>query len=501
VSAARLAMRGVRKAFGPVCALDGVDLEVARGEVHALLGENGAGKSTLMKVLFGALAPDAGTIALDGEPYAPSGPRAARERGVAMIHQELCLAHDLTVAQNVFLGREPARRGLLRRGAMRARVAGALERLGHPELAPDARVGDLAPALRQLVEIARALVFEARVVVLDEPTSSLSQADAEHLFTLVRRLAAEGVSVVYISHFLEEVQKVATRFTVLRDGRTVGVGAVATTPLERVVALMAGRSLDELFPRRPRAAGDVRLAARGLAGARLLREASFELRAGEVLGLAGLVGAGRTELLRVLAGLDPARGGEARLGGERLGPADPRRRLARGIGLVSEDRKRDGLLLARSVATNATISHLAPLARAGWIRRGAQDAAAGRWIERLGIRCRGPRQALRELSGGNQQKVALARLLHRDVDVLLLDEPTRGVDVGAKVEIYRAIGELAARGKGIVMVSSYLPELLGVCDRIAVMHRGRLGRARPVAEWSEDELLDEASRGPREARA
>jgi ribose transport system ATP-binding protein len=490
-----LRMRGVRKRFGAVQALDGVDLGVRRGEVHALLGENGAGKSTLMKVLAGAYRPDDGELELEGQPFAPEGPHDARLRGVAMIYQELNLAPHLSVEDNVMLGRERGRLGLVDRGAARPAVVAALEALGVEGFGPRTRVADLGPGERQLVEVARALCGEARIVVLDEPTSSLSRSDTERLFAAVERLAAAGTAVVYISHFLEEVQRVAQRYTVLRDGRTVGTGEVPGTPVERYVELMAGRRLEEFFPHVDHQPGEVLLVLEQLGGEPLPRSASLQLRRGELLGVFGLVGAGRTEMLRALFALDPVRRGEVRLAGVPAPARSPRERLRQGLGLVSEDRKDEGLALGLSVAENATLSRLTPFVRGGWLRRGEQAAATSRWIERLGIRCRDPWQPVGELSGGNQQKVALARLLHHDVDVLLLDEPTRGIDVGAKVEVYRLMGELAAQGKALLVVSSYLPELLGVCDRVAVMHRGELGPGFPAGERGEHEVLDEAARG------
>jgi len=493
----RLRMRGVEKSFGPVRALQGVDLVVGEGEVHALLGENGAGKSTLMKVLSGAYQADAGELTLDGEAYAPRGPQQARARGVAMIYQELALAVDLTVEENIVLGAEPRRRGAVDRAARRALAERALSRLGDGAPAPDARVAELGPGARQLVEIARALASDARVLVFDEPTSSLSRRDAEHLFEVVARLRSEGASVIWIGHFLEEIQRVADRWTVLRDGATVGTGDVADTDPSTWVTLMAGRAVEEFFPPRTPAVGDVLLELDELAGSPAPEAASLSLRRGEILGLAGLVGAGRTELLRALFGLDAVESGRVRLAQADLAPADPRRRIDQGFGLASEDRKAEGLALDRSIAFNLTLSR--PVASRGVLRRGDERAAVARWVESLGVRCRDGVQAIGELSGGNQQKVALARLLHQDAEVLLLDEPTRGVDVGAKVEIYRLLGELAAQGKALLVVSSYFPELLGVCDRIAVMHRGRLGPARPAAEWTETTLLDAAARGEGDA--
>jgi len=492
VSAApRLVVRGARKAFGPTVALDDVGLTLAPGEVHALLGENGAGKSTLLNILAGTHAMDEGEMTLDGAPYRPRGPRDARRAGVAMVHQELSLCPHLTVAENVLLGAEPTSGGFVRRAELERRAAAVLEQLA--PIDPRARVGDLPPAAQQLVEIARALAqSECRVLILDEPTSSLAAADVERLFDVVRRLRDEGVTILYVSHFLEEVRAIADAYTVLRDGRSVGVGRIEGTSVAAIVERMAGRAVETLYPRSARTPGEVVLEITDLAGALKPERASLALRRGEVLGVAGLVGAGRTELLRAVFGLDPVRRGVVRVGAY-TGRGSPARRLAQGVGMLSEDRKGEGLAVALSVADNLTLSTLDRLGRAGFVSARRQRDAALRWIERLGVRCRDPGQPVRDLSGGNQQKVALARLLHHDVDVLLLDEPTRGVDVGSKAQIYAAIDELAVRGKAVLFVSSYLPELLGVCDRIAVMRRGELLPARPAAGLTEHAVLLEAS--------
>ena len=497
----RLEMRGVTKRFGSVVALDGIDLTIGEGEVHALVGENGAGKSTLMKVLSGAYTPDAGAMSFEGAPYAPNRPAEALERGVAMVYQELNLAPDLTVAQNLVLGRETARVGWLSQRADSSRVERVLEIIDHTDVSPERKVRDLGPGARQLVEIGRALIGHAKLVVLDEPTSSLSAAETETLYEVIRRLRERGVSIVYISHFLEEVKRIAHRFTVLRDGRTVCSGDVAETSISEMVEAMVGRDLDETYPRGEREPGEVVVSLAGLSGETLPDDASLELRAGEVFGVAGLVGAGRSELLRALFGLEPMRTGRVviagvpDLGRRRHGP---RRRIEQGLGMVSEDRKEEGLALGRSISENLTLSNLGAVSRFGWLATARRREVARRWIEKLGIKSRAPDQPTEELSGGNQQKIAIARLLHQDAHVLLLDEPTRGIDIGSKVEIYRLISELAAKGKAVLVVSSYLPELLGICDRIAVMHRGVLGEARPVAEWTEVALLGEATRGAAE---
>jgi ribose transport system ATP-binding protein len=449
-----------------------------------------------MKVLSGALRPDAGHMTLDGEPFAPAGPQEARRRGVAMIYQELALAPHLSVEANVLLGLEDARFGFLRRGRNRRRVEDALTLLHHEEIRPETPVARLNTGAQQLVEIARALVVDVRVLVLDEPTSALTQEDAGRLFGLVRRLRDRGVTVVYISHYLEEVQALADRFTVLRDGRSVGGGLVRDFRPERIIELMVGRSLTEQYPHVPHAVGAAVLEVRGLEGRKLPRGVDLTLHRGEVLGLAGIVGAGRTELLRAVFGLDPVRRGSVRVACLAAGGrAGPRQRIREGLGLLSEDRKLEGLALSCSIADNLTYSRLGPYTRFGWLNLRARRRAVVGWLGRLGVRCAGPEQAVGELSGGNQQKVALGRLLHQEADVLLLDEPTRGVDVGSKSEIYRLMGELAAQGKAILFISSYLPELLGVCDTLAVMARGRLSSAKPVSQWQAEQIMAFATGG------
>jgi ribose transport system ATP-binding protein len=492
---ALLSMQGVAKRFGNVQALAGVDFSVAAGEVHALVGENGAGKSTLMKILSGVVTPDAGTSTFASEPYRPKGPRAALARGVAMIYQELSLAPHLTIAENVTLGREPRIFGFVRRSEAREVAHAALQRLGHGALSPDRRVGELGPGERQLVEAARALAQNARLVVMDEPTSSLSRSDAEKLFEVVARLSASGVAVVYISHFLEEVVRVADRYTVLRDGQSVASGEARSATPRELSELMVGKALGELFVREPRTPGDTVLSTDALAGDPQPESATLALRQGEVLGIAGLVGAGQTELLRTLFGLVESTGGRITIGASSDRGAPPWTRLRQGVGLLSSDRAHEGVALAMSVADNVLLSHLEQVSRFGWVDRGEQAARTRRWIDALGIRCPGPDETAGSLSGGGQQKVALARLLDEKLDVLLLDEPTRGIDVGSRAEIYRLIDALAREGKAILVVSSYLPELLGLSDRIAVMHRGRLLAARPVTEFTEASLLEATTSG------
>jgi ribose transport system ATP-binding protein len=416
-----------------------------------------------------------------------------------MIYQELSLAPHLSVAENILLGVEPARPGpwrLLDRAAMRERAARALTELHHPQIRPDAVVATLPIAAQQLVEIARAVAVGCRVLVLDEPTSSLAQADAEALFALMARLRAQGQAIVYITHFIEEAKRVAERFTVLRDGATVGGGDMASATVPEIVDLMVGRRVEQLYPRSARTRGEVLLEVSDLAGTHKPTGASFTLHRGEVLGIAGLVGAGRTELLHALAGLDPVVSGRVKLGAH-SGTATPAARWSQGMALVSENRKEEGLALGLSIADNLTLSRMPAV-----VRPRERRPLTERWIARLGVRCQGPDQPIGELSGGNQQKIAIARLLHHGVDVLLLDEPTRGIDVASKAQIYDLIDALVTREhppKAVIMVSSYLPELLGVCDRIAVMCRGRLGPARPAADWTEAALVSEAAGGQSEA--
>jgi ribose transport system ATP-binding protein len=493
----RLRMEQIRKSFGATVALEDVSLEVRAGEVHALIGENGAGKSTLMKILAGAQTPDHGQIWLDGQRYQPRDPRAGRHAGVAMIYQELSLAPHLSVMDNIMLGNETARWGWLREAEMEQRARSALAQLGREEIDPRARVSALSLADQQLVEVARSVALGCKILVLDEPTSSITARDVEKLFQLIRRLREQGLAIVYISHFLEEIQQISDRFTVLRDGRTVATGRTADTTRDQIIRQMVGRNVAELYPRTPRAPGEVLLRVENVTGVRMPRHASLDLRRGEVLGIAGLIGSGRTELLRAIFGLDAVVAGEVRVAYWRGG--GPRQMWNRNVGMVSEDRKQEGLALNRSIADNLTLPWLRGLGPVGlvWPRR--QQAVCLPWIEQLQIRCQGPKQAVGDLSGGNQQKVAIARLLHADCDVLLLDEPTRGVDVGSKSEIYRLIDQLVAAerslgdaARGVLMVSSYLPELLGVCDRIAVMSRGSLHPPRAARDRNEHEMMLEA---------
>ena len=491
-------MRGIEKRFGATRALKGVDLSVSPGEIMALVGENGAGKSTLMKVLSGAHSPDSGTLYLDGEPYRPTNPLHARESGVAMIYQELSLAPHLSTMENILLGVEPSHRGLIKWKAMKQQAREAMKAVGLESIDPETPVGKLSIAQQQLVEIARAVALESRVLVLDEPTSSLAAKDIEKLFDLVRSLSSKGISVIYISHFLEEVQTLSNRFTVLRDGESVGSGITAEVSKDSIIALMVGRSVEELYPRNKHVPGEIVLEVENLSGPKKPGSSTFQLREGEVFGIAGLIGAGRTELLESIFGLEPVAEGTVTVGGY-SGTSTPALRWEQNIGMVSEDRKEQGLALGLSIADNITLPKLQEMGPGRLVLPNQLKAACKPWIEKIPIKCESANQTTNDLSGGNQQKVAIARLLHADVNILLLDEPTRGIDVASKAQIYRLIDSLALgddtanrKPKAILLVSSYLPELLGICDRIAVMCRGELGESRPVDDWNEHQLMTAA---------
>jgi len=488
-----LKLSQIHKSFGPTIALDGVDLELREGEVHALIGENGAGKSTLMNVIAGSLRPDQGTMEINGQPYTPSNPLDARTHGIALIHQELSLCSHLSVAENVLMGIESSRMGWLDRDKLFARTNEVLKTFHHADIRPEKRVGELSVAARQIVEISRAIAARARIILMDEPTSSLQREDVTHLFELIRKLSAEGISVIYISHFLEEVRQISDRFTVLRDGRSVASGEIATTTDDELISKMVGRAQQNLFPVRtpaPRARETI-LDVRNLAAPPLLKDATFELRRGEILGIAGLMGSGRTPLLRTIFGLDRLESGSVKVNQKSLPPgrSTPAMRLIEGLGYLSEDRKGDGLTLNQSIADNVTVTKFDSCSRFGWLDLSAQRKQTEKLVNSLKIKTQGVQQDVGSLSGGNQQKVIVARLLHQDADILLLDEPTRGIDIGSKAQVYETIAACAAENKAVLMVSSYLPELFGMCDRLAVMSRGRLSTVRNIDEWTPESVL------------
>jgi ribose transport system ATP-binding protein len=492
-----LSLFDIKKRFGPTVALDGVNLELRKGEVHALIGENGAGKSTLMNVLAGLFRADHGSMQIEGAAYAPSTPLDARLRGIALIHQELSLLPHLSVAENIMVGMEPSRLGWLDRQRLHARTLEVLDTFHHPEIRPETRVADLSVAAQQIVEICRALAARAQIMLMDEPTSSLQRDDVERLFVLIRKLKNQHLSLIYISHFLEEVREIADSFTVLRDGRSVATGTIKAASDDDLIAQMVGRPVQNLFPRRafgPAQNTENVLEVRDLTAPPNLKQARFELRRGEILGLAGLMGSGRTQVVRAIFGLDRPESGTIKLKGKTAAArgGTPALRLFQKLGYLSEDRKGEGLALTLSIADNVTMTRFSSCSRWGWLNLWRQRKQAERLTTALSVKARTVQQPVSTLSGGNQQKIALARLLHQDADILLLDEPTRGIDIGSKAQVYETIARLAADGKAILMVSSYLPELFGMCDRLAVMSRGRFSAARPIDEWTPESVMQAA---------
>jgi ribose transport system ATP-binding protein len=493
---ALLELHGLTKSFGATTALDGVELSIDAGEVHALIGENGAGKSTLLNILSGALSQDRGEMMFAGAKYVPRGPADARALGIAHIHQELSLCPHLSVSENISLGIEPSRYGAIDKAALDARAEALLSDFGCEHIGVTQMVGRLTIPDQQIVEICRALATNARLILMDEPTSSLSRTSVERLFRLIAKLREQGIAIIYISHFLEEVREVATRFTVLRDGKSVAFGELRQATDVALIKHMVGRDIEmasvSAAEKRTKVAEPVALRVEGLASLPMLKSASFELRRGEVLGIAGLIGSGRSELIRSIFGLLRSKGVVEVRGKSAGAEFSPSEQIRQSVGYLSEDRKQEGLCLQMSVADNVTMTAPCVHGGSGWIDRTRQETSAERVISQLNIRSARPEAAVSRLSGGNQQKVAFGRLLHQEPDIFLLDEPTRGIDVRSKADIYRQIRALADNGKAVVMVSSYLPELMQVCDRIAVMSRGRLSAAKDVAEWNPQSIMQAA---------
>ncbi|WP_382160505.1 sugar ABC transporter ATP-binding protein [Hydrogenophaga sp. ANAO-22] len=491
----RVELRGIVKRFGPVQVLHGVDLAFEPGRVYGLLGENGAGKSTLMKILAGYEPPSEGTLQVNGRAVRFDGPRAAEAEGIVLIHQEFNLAEDLTVAQNIFLGHEKKRRGLwLDDGAMRATARRVLDDVGLSKVHPDTRVRDLIVAERQLVEIAKALSRHARVLIMDEPTATLTPGETGRLFGLVARLQAEGVTIVFISHKLDEVERITEEVVVMRDGRLVAQQATATLTRAQMANLMVGRELADLYPPRTEVPADapVLLSVRALSVPGWAQDVSFEVRAGEVFGFAGLVGAGRTELFEGLLGLRERSAQAVQVAGRELLPRSPREAADAGLTYLSEDRKGRGLHVRFGLRENLTLMALQKHARP-WLQPASEVAALAQAVRDFGIRTGSLDVPAGSLSGGNQQKLALAKVLHPDPRVVVLDEPTRGVDIGAKRDIYALIQRLAASGRAVVVISSELMELIGLCHRVAVMRSGRLQATLSAADLNEQELIAHAT--------
>jgi ribose transport system ATP-binding protein len=482
-----LRIEGIRKTFPGVVALDSVDFDLRRGEVHVLLGENGAGKSTLIKMLSGAYRPDAGRILVDGTETRIHGAQDAERLGIATIYQEFNLVPDLSVAENIFLGRQPRRFGLLDRKRMNADAAQLLARVG-VDVDPRTQIRELGIARLQMVEIAKALSLDARVLIMDEPTAVLTTEEVDKLFGIVRKLREDGVGIVFITHHLEEIAALGDRVTVLRDGRSIDQ-VPASTPEDELVRLMVGRSIEQQYPRERADAGAPLLKVRGLTRAGTFHDIDFEVRAGEVVGIAGLVGAGRTEVVRALFGADPYDSGTVEVQGRPLRRHDVNAAMDAGIGLVPEDRKGQGLVLDASVQENLGLVTLGRATRAGFVDRAAQRRAADQISGQLKVRMAGLHQHVRTLSGGNQQKVVIGKWLLADTKVLILDEPTRGIDVGAKVEIYQLINELTASGHAVLMISSDLPEVLGMSDRVLVMSQGRIAGELAAQEATQDAVM------------
>ncbi|MEH0574255.1 MULTISPECIES: sugar ABC transporter ATP-binding protein [Streptomyces] len=491
-----LSMSDITKSFPGVRALDGVDLDVQAGEVHCLLGQNGAGKSTLIKILAGAHQPDGGVIRWQGDPVTLRSPIAAMRLGIATIYQELDLVEHLSVAENVHLGHEPTAVGFVVRGkAARTSTAALLKRLGHPEIDPARLVGELSAAQQQIVSMARALSHDVRLIVMDEPSAALDPDEVDNLFRIVGDLTADGVAVVYISHRLEEIRRIGDRVTVLKDGRAVAGGLPAkTTPTREIVALMTGRNVEYVFPERPSgdAAGDGKpvLEVRGLARDGEFAALDLTVRPGEIVGLAGLVGSGRSEILETIYGARKPTAGQVLVDGRPLRSGSVRAAVRAGLGLAPEERKAQALLMLESVTRNVSVSSMSRFSRGGWIDRRAERGAAQAATRELSLRPDNPSVPVRTLSGGNQQKAVLARWLLRGCRVLLLDEPTRGVDVGARAELYAVVRRLADEGLAVLLVSSEVPEVLGLADRVLVLREGHVVHTAPARDLDEHRVLD-----------
>ncbi len=476
----------ISKAFPGVLAVNTVSLDIFPGEVHVVAGENGAGKSTLMKLLSQVERPSSGTVLLNGQEVHFVNPQHAQRLGISMVYQEFALAPHLTVAQNIVLGRESARFGVINQRAEVEQARRLLQRVGL-RINPKRLVSTLSVAEQQMVEIAKALDIEAKLVIMDEPTATLTGTEIAHLFSVIRGLTAQGIAVLYISHRLDEIFQIADRVTVMRDGKVVATLPRSEIDQQKLIRLMVGRDIQNLYPKPEPKIGPVVLRAEGITRRRILHQCSFEVRAGEILGFAGLVGSGRTELARAVFGADPIDAGSILLEGKRLSIKTPASAIAAGIGYLTEDRKRDGLAMTLDIVQNITLTNLPTVA--SWINLGEEERIAVRSRDRLKIRTPSIHRKVTVLSGGNQQKVIVARWLETQARVLFFDEPSRGIDVNAKAEIFALIGALASEGRAIVMISSYLPELINMCDRLVVMREGRIAGELQRSEFTEERVM------------
>jgi ribose transport system ATP-binding protein/rhamnose transport system ATP-binding protein len=493
VEAPVVSLRDAAKSYGPIKALHGVTLELRAGEVMCLAGENGAGKSTLIKILTGAIRRDGGEYRIDGKDVGSPSPAAAREAGIGVVYQELSLLPDLSVAENLLMGQLPAVRGVTRPAELRRRARTMLERVGLDWLDPETEVATLSLAVRQLVEIAKVLGANPRVLIFDEPTTALSESETKALLARIHALRDEGHAIMYVSHHLEEMFEIGDRVTILRDGGLVTCKPMAEFDHDSLIASMVGRKIESLYPASNRTIGEQRLRVRGLQPIGSEDPIDFQVRAGEIVGIAGLLGSGRSELLRAIFGADPVKAGHIEVDGQKVRPGDPRRAVQAGMGLLTEDRKQLGLLLELSIRENASLAHLDEISRFWIVDKRRERGIVDQYLGGLRLRAASWEQPVSSLSGGNQQKVLLARWLATKAKVLMFDEPTKGVDVGAKAEIYKVIGDLAAEGLGVVVVSSYLPEVLGLADRVLVMREGTVAGELPAAGATEEDVLHLAS--------
>jgi rhamnose transport system ATP-binding protein len=490
-----VALRGVSKRYGPIQALEDVSLELRAGEVHCVAGENGAGKSTLIKTLTGAIQRDSGVYEIDGLQMGDPSPAQARAAGIGVVYQELSLLPDLSVGENLLMGRLPARRGITRPGELGRQARAMLERVGLDWLDPGTLVAETSLAVRQLVEIAKVLGSSPRVLIFDEPTTALSESETKALLARIHQLRDEGHAIMYVSHHLEEMFEIGDRVTILRDGKLARTARMSELDHDGLIGSMVGRKIEQLYPHTDRTLGEPRLRLNGLKPAGADEAIDLVVRAGEIVGIAGLLGSGRSELLRAIFGADPVDGGHIEVDGERVAPGSPRRAVQAGLGLLTEDRKQLGLLLELSIRENASLAHIDEISRFWVVDKKRERNLVDHYLGGLRLRAGSWEQPVSSLSGGNQQKVLLARWLATKAKVLMFDEPTKGVDVGAKSEIYKVIGDLAAEGLGVVVVSSYLPEVLGLADRVIVMREGSVAGELRAKGAAEEDVLRLASPG------